>query len=114
MVRRFRDGRMGGRMGATLYSDSHACYLGMPPKLRSKIRGAEACHDYQNFVNREKRLRVPEEMQTRVLWECDRAVALEMLWLGYTRKQLIKVWSAIPPLRSDAAVKALRRNVRHR
>ena len=38
--------------GDTLFSDSHACYLGMPAALQERVRYLHAMHDYRLFLER--------------------------------------------------------------
>jgi len=36
--------------GDTLFSDSHACYLGLPPKLQERLQHLHGINDYRNFL----------------------------------------------------------------
>lgn len=36
--------------GDTLFSDSHACYLGLPTRLQERIEHLHGIHDYRNFL----------------------------------------------------------------
>jgi taurine dioxygenase len=36
--------------GDTLFSDSHACYLGLPPALQERIQHLNGINDYRNFL----------------------------------------------------------------
>jgi taurine dioxygenase len=36
--------------GDTLFSDSHACYLGLPPALKQRIQHLHGINDYRNFL----------------------------------------------------------------
>ena len=36
--------------GDTLFSDSHACYLGLPPELSERIEHLHGINDYRNFL----------------------------------------------------------------
>jgi len=38
--------------GDTLFSDSHACYLGLPKNLQAEIEYINGIHDYRNFLGR--------------------------------------------------------------
>lgn len=49
--------------GDTLFSDSHACYLGMPAALRERVRHLHAVHDYRIFLD-SRGPALPEELAT--------------------------------------------------
>jgi taurine dioxygenase len=36
--------------GDTLFSDSHACYLGLPKSLKERVQTLHGIHDYRNFL----------------------------------------------------------------
>ena len=47
--------------GDTLFSDSHACYLGLPKKLQDEIQYLNVVHDYRSFLGKGK-YSLPEEL----------------------------------------------------
>ena len=47
--------------GDTLFSDSHACYLGLPKKVQEEIKHLSGIHDYRSFLGRGKKT-LPEEL----------------------------------------------------
>ena len=47
--------------GDTLFSDSHACYLGLPKKLQDEIQHLNGVHDYRSFLGKGK-YGLPEEL----------------------------------------------------
>lgn len=51
--------------GDTLFSDSHACYLGLPVELRERIQDAHGVNDYRNFLTA-PRPGLPEELVERI------------------------------------------------
>jgi taurine dioxygenase len=48
--------------GDTLFSDSFACYLGMPEALQQAVEHLNAVHDYRVFVESPGRGQVPDEL----------------------------------------------------
>lgn len=52
--------------GDTLFSDSHACYLGMPRALQAQVENLAGIHDYRIFVAGDRSRGVSEEMMNEV------------------------------------------------
>jgi taurine dioxygenase len=48
--------------GDTLFSDSHACYLGMPVELQQRIEHLHGIHDYRLFISARGKGALPDEL----------------------------------------------------
>ena len=48
--------------GDTLFSDSHACYLGLPAELQKRIEHLHGINDYRTFLMQRGPLDLPEEL----------------------------------------------------
>ena len=48
--------------GDTLFSDSHACYLGLPARIQQRLQFVNGINDYRNFFPAKGPLAVSEEM----------------------------------------------------
>lgn len=48
--------------GDTLFSDSHACLLGLPVDLRERIEHLHGINDYRNFILKRGSLGLPEDL----------------------------------------------------
>jgi taurine dioxygenase len=52
--------------GDTLFSDSHACYLGLPSELQARIEHLWGINDYRNFLALPGRDRLPEALVEQI------------------------------------------------
>ncbi|MDG2049909.1 MAG: TauD/TfdA family dioxygenase [Myxococcota bacterium] len=52
--------------GDTLFSDSHACYLGLTTELRDAIEHLEGIHDYRNFLTQRAPGSLPEDLLKQI------------------------------------------------
>jgi taurine dioxygenase len=63
--------------GDTLFSDSHACYLGLPPELQDRIQNLHGINDYRNFLVGPAAL--PEELVEKIKQEIPFGVSHPLL-----------------------------------
>lgn len=61
--------RMPPAGGDTLFSDSHACYLGLPRKLQEELEWIVGINDYRYFLGLPGGGRLPEELVDRIKQE---------------------------------------------
>jgi len=52
--------------GDTLFADSHACYLGLPPVLQQRIEHLHGINDYRNFLVTRGPVELPQELVERI------------------------------------------------
>ena len=52
--------------GATLFSDSHACYQGLPPALRERLPYLHGINDYRVFMGGGLRSKLPDELVDQI------------------------------------------------
>ena len=52
--------------GDTLFSDSHACYLGLPSALQARIEHLRGINDYRNFLQLPGKDRLPEALVAQI------------------------------------------------
>lgn len=52
--------------GATLFADSHAAFLGLPPDVRDRVRHLDGTNDYRIFVQPGGRNVMPDELVERI------------------------------------------------
>ena len=52
--------------GDTLFSDSHACYLGLPPDLQERIQHLHGINDYRSFLMGAGPAALPEELVEKI------------------------------------------------
>jgi taurine dioxygenase len=65
--------------GDTLFSDSHACYHGLPPELQKRIEYLHGINDYRNFLMRRGREGLPEDLVEKIKQEIPFGVSHPLL-----------------------------------
>ncbi|MEM7017087.1 MAG: TauD/TfdA family dioxygenase [Pseudomonadota bacterium] len=65
--------------GDTLFSDSHACYLGLPPDLQERLQHLHGIHDYRVFLMGRGSAQLPEDLVSAIKAEIPFGVSHPLL-----------------------------------